>query len=514
MRIENNYIDFNNVKLFGQSHLKFEDNSKLSSIFQNADIGDAKSGAIAKDGKLEGEEINTFLGLIESLHVKLKDMFTSWMKDFSKQEKSVDQISNTINDAENGKYNEKKYDKAIKNINVDNVMELFAENSKYGEMIAGNDIQNMNLYTNNARSKEKVQEDINYIKGVMKEYIAKNNLDVYIDDNDNNLSEIAAKIRNAQTQKLEIEDSQHKNAIAEQENEQRGIEMTNLLQTSKKDELKSAIEARYNEALTNQEDLISDAENIDFGNGKLDKTANQKNGSCWIHAALNSIKHNPETKAYIENHIYKDENKHMIAIHLPQAENSGLPKPKGDGVYVFSDKQIAENGVNFSEGDGDVTAYLYAVELFLSETENSTQSGNSSKGYTTEGNNSARGFELVFGQEATYEKNYNGIKNGITQYSIGSNVPFDDIYKMINEQKGTATISELVGGIDNHAMSIVGAEDGYLYVEESNNSGILPEPYELVPDSDPPRYKISKEGFSKLHLPTFGVVCWDSENIS
>ena len=129
-----------------------------------------------------------------------------------------------------------------------------------------------------------------------------------------------------------------------------------------------------------------------LGNGSFDNAALQMAGNCWAHAGINSTLKTPAGKQYVNNLVVKDKQKGTISVLLPGAKDAGLPKPKGDGIYTYSENEIYNSTFSTSAGDGDYTAMMLAIEDFRQES-----TGNEKA--TTDAGNALEIFRLLFGKE-------------------------------------------------------------------------------------------------------------------
>ena len=234
----------------------------------------------------------------------------------------------------------------------------------------------------------------------------------------------------------------------------------------------------------------------------MDRPAHQLTGNCWLLGAINSIVATGTGKSLLENHFKKDDEKHIFAIHLQEAENNGLPKPKGDGIYVFTEKEVLEmqnSNKGLSSGEGDVTALAMAVEQYLKES-GETPGEN---GFYQEGGLSYRFFEIITGatakevnalQECDYGLQY---EYRLKSDPLGSD-SFEKILNMAKDANYAIVLSKNEpdeGGA--HALSVVGTEGNYLLVQESNLSDVYKDVFELIPNSFPPTYKVSEDVFKQ-----------------
>lgn len=217
--------------------------------------------------------------------------------------------------------------------------------------------------------------------------------------------------------------------------------------------------------------LNSENYSVDVGNGKFDKIATQKTELCWAHAGINSLLIPDKGKKLLESHRYYDKTTGVFAIHLEEAEKYGLHK----GIYIITPEEIAKEGSQLSEGEGDVTAWMIAIKKYFDELNQNpeilkkVQDNNKMIMDINEGNAQFRFFELITGGNANRKKLWDNtrLQNGI---SYGRNdIKFDEIADVINNKKGAAII--VLGG---HGISVVGVKDDNLLVQESNNSEDFP----------------------------------------
>jgi hypothetical protein len=113
-----------------------------------------------------------------------------------------------------------------------------------------------------------------------------------------------------------------------------------------------------------------------LGDGYFNNNAMQMSGNCWIHAGINAMLEVPKTREYLNNLITKTSNGN-IAVYLPGAKRDNLPKPKGDGIFVYTPKDVSKAIKTESAGDGDYTALMLAIRDYriASGSENKTTEG-------------------------------------------------------------------------------------------------------------------------------------------
>lgn len=190
-----------------------------------------------------------------------------------------------------------------------------------------------------------------------------------------------------------------------------------------------------------------------MGNGKIDEVTIQETGNCWACAGLISLAGTPEGKAFLENNIKRDNKRHLTAVHLQGAENAGLPKPNGDGIYTFSDVEILKGQDEYAYGDGDITAYNLAIAQYRQDSSKHPLAKNREN--YLDGGSIQEAYEILTGLPS----NENSGTIGVSSVSLD----FDEIYNMIKDGKGAACLSD-----EDHAYSVVGTDkDGNLLLQES-----------------------------------------------
>jgi hypothetical protein len=274
---------------------------------------------------------------------------------------------------------------------------------------------------------------------------------------------------------------------------------------------------RLEEQIKQNETMLNDS-----GNGMFDKSAMQLTGNCWLLAGINALVHTDFGKQFLEKNIVKDNEKHIFAVHLQEAENNNLPKPKGDGIYVFSEKEVLEaqnDDGGLASGEGDVTAFALAIESYLKESGKNLKEDQENY---QDGNINYRLFELVTGLNAP--KTYLGVHNEIgIQHEIAQEIDepelidgegvrirtstrlnyFDKIYDMAEKKNAAIVLSYA-----NHVFSVVGANENYILIQESNLSDSYKDKFELIENSFPPTYKVNKDVFEKTFI-AYSALRWE-----
>jgi hypothetical protein len=222
---------------------------------------------------------------------------------------------------------------------------------------------------------------------------------------------------------------------------------------------------------------IDNPQNVDTGDGDFNEVVKQKTNVCWGLAGINTLAQSEVGRSILEGNRYRDEETGIYAIHLKEAENSGL---QSGGIYIITPQEIADVSQTVAEGEGDSIAYMLAVDKYFDELrthkpELADEMKDSGK-YTndiSEGNLSSRFFEIItggsafrIGQTSTINDE---IPNGI---SFGNGISFEQISEIIESKKGAVVLSVMNNySSENmgHAISVVGVRDGKLLIQESTN---------------------------------------------
>jgi hypothetical protein len=285
--------------------------------------------------------------------------------------------------------------------------------------------------------------------------------------------------------------------------------------------LKRAV-ANYIES-NNIKPLSNDYGDIDIGNGKFDKVSTQRNENCWIHSGINSLLSTEKGKNLVNNNIYRDESTGVIAIHIQEAEDLGLH----GGIYYITSDEIAQSQDTVASGEGDISAYIIAVEKYFNEVKQDPElfKKNSDKLFLDmdEGNAGFRFYELITGAKSTVfgsrsqVKEYN--QHGIGCYIVDDIEKEEKLYKMV-EEGNCAMVISLAGY--NHAISVIGVEDGYFLIQESNNDSkffdnvkksVDGKDFDLFvpaePVNDRPTFKLSKNDLQCGWIHAVNYIKWD-----
>ncbi len=224
-----------------------------------------------------------------------------------------------------------------------------------------------------------------------------------------------------------------------------------------------------------------------LGNGKIDNPAMQTTGNCWAHSGINAMLATPNGKEMINNLVTKKDG--VVSVCLPEAAKNGFPKPNGDGIYTFSEFDIAKGLTTQSAGDGDVTAVMLALDKYFEETGENPSGGN-----RMDGNTLARMFEILSGKNKELFQ-FAKIPDGVG-FTVGckNSSFYSNLQKLISEGKGSV-VCDLNNGADGqpsastlvgrdgteqlkngnpyisggHAYAITKMDDDFVYLIESNH---------------------------------------------
>ena len=209
-------------------------------------------------------------------------------------------------------------------------------------------------------------------------------------------------------------------------------------------------------------------DDVDIGNGLFDKISTQKADNCWIHSGINSLLVSKQGKQLVQSNYYRDSETGVIAVHLQEAEDAGLH----GGIYFVTPQEIIDSKDRFASGEGDVTAYIIAIQKYFDEINSNPElkeKYEEEKLFTdvNEGNYCCRFYELVTGGNFTTFRE-NDKDESKLQPGIGRGRTFNSnkLYDMIANQKGAISIALEAA---EHAISVVGVKDGNFIVQESNN---------------------------------------------
>lgn len=561
-KIEKNFEIITQKTVFEfRKTLEGEQKSSIFSAFLDADMY-KEDGSAGMDFKLQGDEISKFYTMIGDT---LKQKFESWYSNNLKTEKLLNNIMPFNSSIESNVYNSKKYKNTIKDINVDNIETVLLKttNTSYGEyfirQIANPVFKDENGDYTDVRSLNDIEKDCNHIRKVLQKLCEKYGIDTSEIDKeefeiikegtlpDGTVKELESPIFDANdilSRYVKLIDDHKKSqelksklnidyrpemqaAINERYEElvQRNVELTT--DNPVKSETQETLE-RYAEEF---QSLLEDSENLyadkpekieyfkqeiafikshlhDDGNGKFDKPAAQKTGNCWLLSGINALVATDFGKEFLERNILKDEEKNLFAVHLKEAENKKLPRPKGDGIFVFTEKEVldAQHGENgLASGDGDVAALALAVEKYL-EIANDGNLDESKENFS-DGNSVFKFFEIITGEKKdTFSKRSIGINHLITRNVSGNEMrlqEFENVFELAKEKKSAIIIAN-----DNHGFSVVGTEDDCILVQESNQGGNYKNVFELIPNSFPPTYKIPKDVFEK-NITSCSILRWE-----
>ena len=525
-----------------ESGQKFDKKLKMSifEAFSDADVQD-EEGNNVNDNKLTGTEIENFF---TSLGVELQQKFKNRYNDKVDIRNIIDNTQEYDSTGRKTSYDKDKYTQAIRLISADNIGDLFFNN---GTATNSNDIfkQFLNPYyeqdeNTNPRTRAEVAEDCEHIRKAMSEWCKNHSIDTKELD--------AVKINYFPTAE-DYKDGEPKNSAEKvmmqyfdlMYNYNESTHFSEIMHRNVSDKMQDAINRKYNETIEHNEKTTSDNYNgaldskavekmikktkkrlerpkirenrkkglqawVDYaqtmlndsGNGKIDKTATQVTGACWLLAELNALAHTTEGKDFLERNLLKDEEKHIFAVHLQQAEDRKLPIPNGDGIYVLTEKEVleAQNSENgLTSGEGDVAAYALAIERYMKDS--NIQATEEVDEHYINGYYIYGLFEMITGETAEdFDLTTCGIKyEEKTQEEIKTNPldNFKELQKLAQEQSSAIVL----GYQKEHSFSVVGAEGEYLLVQESNNLKFIYDKIFKLKDGFPPTYMITNDDYQK-----------------
>ena len=267
-----------------------------------------------------------------------------------------------------------------------------------------------------------------------------------------------------------------------------------------------------------------DSKFVDFGNCLIDKLALQKTGNCWAHASINALSKTVAGRIMLQSHIFKNPKNQNTVVHLQEAEDKGFH----GGYYVFTKNDIYKAAKYLSSGDGDVTAYMLAIEMYLKESENRA-------GIASNYGILSRGFEIITGTKQyssinleskfrqpfaeflykKYRMNFvlalsqfdripydvimQAIDKGIYTKSDPKENDYDDVYKMIEKGNSAGILSIQNDNVDSkHAYSIVGVHDGKMLLQDSELDSVPKSLPVYSKDGRVITYIISREMVSQI----------------
>lgn len=267
----------------------------------------------------------------------------------------------------------------------------------------------------------------------------------------------------------------------------------------------------------------SDFEGTDLGNGKIDKIPTQKTNNCWAHSEINALNMTEKGRILLDSNIYRDEKTGIFAIHLQEAEDNGFHS----GIYIITPEEIAAASETQSGGEGDITAYMAAIDKYFEEVRNNPEleekmiEKKQPVNKIEDGNYGFRFFELITGGKMVriYENNLENYK-GILVKSYNN---YDELYNIVEKNQGVVTL-----GYDDHSLSVVGVKDGNILVQESNsteeyfeetplkynNATVIDDegiPICMFKQSEPINgaitYEVTEENFE--YIPSINILKWE-----
>jgi len=221
-----------------------------------------------------------------------------------------------------------------------------------------------------------------------------------------------------------------------------------------------------------------------YGNGQLDGNAVQMTGNCWAHAGLNAMRATARGREILANSIVKKDG--VTTVYLAGAKKLGLPKPNGDGLYSYSEKDLQAGMKTLSSGDGDYTAVMMALEDYRRQSTavdgSAVSLRSETQSLTGKGGTVGEVIKIMTGNE------WESQNSGIPTYSDlksafdSGNVSIDfavghgkgEMYYTGTIQNGKvqrnigAVIGSGEGETGGHAVAVTGMTDDFVYAVESN----------------------------------------------
>lgn len=225
-----------------------------------------------------------------------------------------------------------------------------------------------------------------------------------------------------------------------------------------------------------------------LGNGKIDNAFEQLKNSCWAVSVINAFGANKETQEYLNSLIMKKNG--ITSVYLPEA----------DKVYSYTENEIlnATRKSIGALGDGDVTAFLMAVDEYLKE------SGSDTIKDVRKRNHMDRMFEILTGHKnKTWHLSLKALQAGDITYKDGVWIHFKEelltknpnTLAVISFDKNSLALNPVNGLLldtknkpirqvklkSQHSYSIERSDENYVYLKDTNNpNGLLRIPHSLL----------------------------------
>lgn len=414
------------------------------------------------------------------------------MKDKYESENDISVVNDTLYkmiDKEN--YNKKDYNKAIQNINSDNIGYLNTDSID-------------RIYNNDFRNDKTKAEDCETVKSA----ILKKANELGIQD-ESAIADFANDPNNSKFAKcalIAIQTESSKQAFAGEVDKIKA-KLSNENYPWESDLQKSAqeyfVKAYEDGTLFDADGRLQTYDYLKGYGGadgnigdNLGSKSTQETGNCWLMAGINSL---GDDSDLISQNIYRDALYGITAVKLPEAEKYAnqdyvtSENVSPNGIYCMSDAELKTNAARLASGDKDIVAYNYAIEKYFKEKaiygENidvDKLSASEILDYYSEGGGSidgatpARLYEIATGETKTSFNDCN-IPDGVGMRIYGRQKATKEDYDALVEhvRNGGKVILGFNYDINvkgttrniSHAFSVVGVDsDGKLVVQESNNS--------------------------------------------
>lgn len=325
------------------------------------DLADGK-----KDNQYRGESLFDVLSRYKVSYNKTKNTCTFF--EFIKSKNKLDKINNPNPPAEVAqdiideifKFGVAKLDKPISRINANNVVEvirIYKEKSDEKNTVKGKLIDDESIFEailDESISDEKKKKYINHIKDKLVERVYKQG------GRAEYLGNVFSKAVDAALEKWWPMQSSEK--LDQLFNSFLNILDNLQVMNERADVKKSTIDTNWQMLYNICKKLGLNTQDLP-GNGHIaDGDSIQATGNCLLHARINSLLAIEKGIDYLDNLIVKNKIQGTIAVKLPGAAKMGLPKPTGDGIYVYSIDELANRALETSIGSGDYTALICAIE--------------------------------------------------------------------------------------------------------------------------------------------------------
>lgn len=238
--------------------------------------------------------------------------------------------------------------------------------------------------------------------------------------------------------------------------------------------MNNAIKEIYSEDNTGVIPITNDY----LGNGSFDNPSKQNTENCWLHGAINAMTATDKGTGIVNN-LVREKNGN-ISVLIPEARNNGN---ENKGIYVYNSKEMLDNLLDHSVGDGDMAAYSKACDEYLKST---------GKKDGVDWGMNYRGFELISGLEAKHIISEGVLPKGVNCDDEVSNNDYSNMQTELSNGRGafvTGFDSDKLQNIknatlvdhnykpvsgepfisDRHTYAVKKVENDYIYLQESEN---------------------------------------------